>query len=224
MIVKRIITVLVLCVLALPVGAQGLRFIGMEDKIERRTSYEVFASRQPEFKGMLRIEFDLAVYPPSDFGYILRIKNESGNRVFNLLYSGPDWDRNYPLRLNEEGRTSVIKADIPHEYISTDKWMSVLLEFNMETGEVVLKVDDYVYRTKVDPLSKSWKPAISFGKSDYFIDVPTFAIKNLRVGDGRKTFVFPLNETEGTDVHEMHLRTKGEVMNPEWLLEKSAEF
>ncbi len=202
-------------------GAQGLRFIGMEDKIESRTSYEVFASRQPEFRDVLRIEFELAVYPPSDFGYILRIKNNADNRVFNLLYSGPGWDSDYPLRLNEEGRSSIIKADIPHSYIVTDKWMSVMLEFNLLSGEVHMKVDDYSYRTDITPLSDRWKPDLSFGKSEYFIDVPTFAIRNLRVSDDRKSYVFPLNETDGEMVHENRRRTRGRVTNPEWLIEKS---
>ncbi len=196
----------------------------MEDRIESRTSYEVFGSGKPVFRDVLRIEFEMAVYPPSDFGYILRLKNQAENRVFNLLYSGPGWDSRYPFRLNEEGRTSIIKADIPHDYISTDKWISMLLEFNLRSGEVVLKVDDYVYRTITDPLSNRWKPDLSFGKSDYFIDVPTFAIRNLRVSDNRRTFVFPLNETEGKTVREIRHRVRGEVINPEWLLEKSYKW
>ncbi len=196
----------------------------MEDKIESRTSYEVFATRQPVFRDVLRIEFEMAVYPPSDFGYILRVKNRAENRTFNLLYSGPGWDAQYPFRLNEEGRTSIIKADIPHDYVSTDKWMSMLLEFNLRSGEVIMKVDDYVYSTQIEPLTSHWKPELSFGKSEYFIDVPTFAIRNLKVSDNRRTFVFPLNETEGTFVHENRHRTTGEVMNPEWLLERSYKW
>ncbi len=218
---RKIIYVLTLFFLALTADAQGLRFIGMEDRIESRTSYEVFASRQPSFKDILRIEFELALYPPSDFGYILRLKNNADNRVFNLLYSGAGWDRNYPFRLNEEGRSSIIKADIPQNYVNTDKWMSVLLEFDLQSGDVVFKVDDYAYMTQIEPLSTVWKPDLSFGKSDYFIDVPTFAIRNLKVSDRKKTFVFPLNETEGSDVHEARRRTRGKVANPEWLLEKS---
>ncbi len=222
--IKAILIALAILVLALPSDAQGLRFIGMEDKIESRTSYEVFATRQPVFRNVLRVEFELAVYPPSDFGYILRVKNEAENRVFNLLYSGPGWDSEYPLRLNEEGRSSIIKADIPHDYISTDKWMSMKLEFDLKSGEVFMKVDDYVYMATISPMSTQWKPDLSFGKSDYFIDVPTFAIRNLKVSDDRKTFFFPLNETEGLVAHESRSRTRGEIVNPEWLLEKSYKW
>ncbi len=224
MIIRKFICAFAALALAYSATAQGLRFIGMEDKIECRTSYEVFASRQPVFRDVLRIGFDMAVYPPSDFGYILRVKNTAENRVFNLLYSGPGWDSDYPLRLNEEGRSSIIKADIPHGYISTDKWMSILLEFNLRSGEVTLRVDDYVYTAQIEPLSTQWKPELSFGKSDYFIDVPTFAIRNLRVSDDAKSFLFPLNETEGAFVHESRRRIRGEAVNPEWLLEKSYKW
>ncbi len=68
-------------------AAQGLRFIGMEDRIESRTSYQVFTTVQPSFNDVLRIEFDMAVYPPSDFGYILRIKNKEENRAFQYNQS-----------------------------------------------------------------------------------------------------------------------------------------
>ncbi len=102
--------------------------------------------------------------------------------------------------------------------------MSVFLEFNLRSGCVTLKLDDYAYTTEIEPLSTHWKPDLSFGKSDYFIDVPTFAIRNLRVSDNRRTFVFPLNETEGTVVHEGRNRTRGKVVNPEWLLEKSYKW
>ena len=150
--------------------AQGLRFIGMEDCIEQRTSYEVFSSRVPLFRNVLRIEFSLAVYPPSDFGYILRVKNNENNRVFNLLYQGRAWDNTYPLRLNEEGKSSIIKADIPHDYIKMGQWMDVVVEFDLIADNVTLKVDDFQYTAKIEPLTEKWRPIINFGKSDYFID------------------------------------------------------
>ena len=219
----RILTFILLFV-TLQSSAQGLMFNGMESSIDERTSYDVFASRRPGFKDVLKIEFSLSMYLPSDFGYVLRIKNNEDERIFNLLYSGKEWGGEYPFRLNEEGKSTIIKADIPHEYIEMGKWMQVSLEFSMAEGKVVLKVDDYVYETDIAPMSPLWRPVINFGKSDYMIDVPSMAVRNLTISDGRKVFLFPLNESEGLDVREVGGKICGNVTNPQWLMHKSYKW
>ena len=113
-------------------------FNGMENSIDERTSYNVFKTRQPEFRDVLRIEFSLSMYLPSDFGYVLRIKNNEDDRIFNILYSGRSWDSTCPFRLNEEGKSTILKADFPHDYIEMGKWMQVSLEFAMAEGRVRL--------------------------------------------------------------------------------------
>ena len=219
----RILTFILLFV-TLQASAPGLMFNGMESSIDERTSYDVFSSRRPGFKDVLKIEFSLSMYLPSDFGYVLRIKNNEDERIFNLLYSGKEWGGEYPFRLNEEGKSTIIKADIPHEYIEMGKWMQVSLEFSMAEGKVVLKVDDYVYETDIAPMSPLWRPVINFGKSDYMIDVPSMAVRNLTISDGRKVFLFPLNESEGLDVREVGGKTCGNVTNPQWLMHKSYKW
>ena len=110
------ILTLFLCFISLEMSGQGLMFNGMENPIDERTSYDVFVTRKPKFNDVLRIEFSLSMYLPSDFGYVLRIKNNEDERIFNLLYSGRNWDNAYPFRLNEEGKSTIIKADLPHDY------------------------------------------------------------------------------------------------------------
>lgn len=219
----RILTFILLFV-TLQSSAQGLMFNGMESSIDERTSYDVFSSRKPKFTDVLKIEFSLSMYLPSDFGYILRIKNNEDERIFNLLYSGVGWDRECPFRLNEEGKSTIIKTDIPHDYIEMGKWMDVVLEFAMAEGKVTLKIDDYIYETSIDPISSIWRPVINFGKSDYMIDVPSMAVRDLTISDGRKKFVFPLNESEGEEVNEIKGKTYGVVNNPQWLMHKSYKW
>ena len=218
------ILTLIMYLIVLPASAQGLMFNGMESPIEERTSYDVFASKRPKFTDVLRIEFSLSMYLPSDFGYILRIKNDEDGRIFNLLYSGEEWDSEYPFRLNEEGKSTIIKADLSHDYIEMGKWMHVSLEFMMNSGKVVMRIDDYVYETETAPMSPVWRPVINFGKSDYMIDVPSMAVRNLTISDGRKEFVFPLNESEGKEVNEIKGNNYGVVDNPQWLMHKSYKW
>lgn len=221
---QKKLTLILSIFITVGLSAQGLRFKGMENSIDHRTSYEVFVSRVPVFKDVLRIEFSLAMYMPSDFGYILRIKNNHQTRIFNLLYSGERWDSEYSLRFNEEGKSSIIKADIPHEYFEMGKWMDVSIEFILKEGKISLKVDDYIWETTVEPMQDEWEPVINFGKSDYMIDVPSVAIKDLRISDNRRVYRFPLNESYGEKVHEKSRRIYGTVTNPEWLMQKSYEW
>ena len=74
---------LFLLFISLELSAQGLMFNGMENPIDERTSYDVFVTRKPKFNDVLRIEFSLSMYLPSDFGYVLRIKNNEDERIFN---------------------------------------------------------------------------------------------------------------------------------------------
>ena len=210
--------------ISLDVSGQGLMFNGMENSIDERTSYNVFKTRQPEFRDVLRIEFSLSMYLPSDFGYVLRIKNNEDDRIFNILYSGRSWDSTCPFRLNEEGKSTILKADFPHDYIEMGKWMQVSLEFAMAEGRVRLQVDDYEYETSISPMSTTWRPEINFGKSDYMIDVPSMAVRNLTISDGNKKYCFPVNESEGLEVREVNGKVYGEVINPQWLMHKSYKW
>ncbi len=218
------ILTLFLIFVSLKTSAQGLMFNGMENSIDGRTSYDVFEARKPKFKDVLRIEFSLSMYLPSDFGYVMRIKNPEDERIFNLLYSGKNWDNSCPFRLNEEGKSTIIMADIPHDYIEMGKWMQVSLEFIMAEGRVVLKVDDYEYETDITPMLPIWRPVINFGKSDYMIDVPSMAVRNLKISDGHKEYIFPLNEYEGLEVRDVGNKTYGKVSNPLWLMHKSYKW
>ena len=51
---------LFLLFISLELSAQGLMFNGMENPIDERTSYDVFASKTPKFDDVLRIEFSLS--------------------------------------------------------------------------------------------------------------------------------------------------------------------
>ena len=218
------ILTLFLCFISLEMSGQGLMFNGMENPIDERTSYDVFVTRKPKFNDVLRIEFSLSMYLPSDFGYVLRIKNNEDERIFNLLYSGRGWDNTCPFRLNEEGKSTIIKADLPHDYIEMGRWMQVSLEFTMSEGKVVLRVDDFEYETSIAPMSSTWRPVINFGKSDYMIDVPSMAVRNLTISDANKRYFFPLNESEGLEVNEISRKTYGAVSNPQWLMHKSYKW
>jgi two-component SAPR family response regulator len=196
--------------------SQGLKFSGGHQPIEKRTSYEVFSHKKTEFTDNLNIDFDLSLFPPNPIGYILRIKSETSNRIFNLFY---DEEQNYCVfRLNEEGKSNLITARIDRDQLTNLTWFKVSIKMNLLLNEIRLQVHNTELTVKDLDLPHTYHPRIVFGKSDYLIDLPNFAIKNLTIGNTTQQITIPLSENEGNNVHDIQGDIIGEVSNPEWLI------
>ncbi len=205
---------LIFCIAgSMPVFSQGLKFTGLEQPIEKRTSYNVFGTSSPEFAGRLEISFDMALYHESEIGYIFRIKNKAEQKVYNLFYDGQG-DR-IVFMLNDEGYSSLIRAEIGTGALENMNWIRTSVTFDMDSDTVFFSVADSTWSAHVPGMPDRWRPEINFGKSDYIIDVPSFAIKNLRIGG---QYSFRMAERFGTEVHDSRGRSVGKVSNPEWMM------
>ncbi len=193
---------------------QGLKFNNADLPIDERTSYNVFETQVPEFRGSFDIEFDMSLYPVEEIGYVIRIKSQSSSKIYNLFYDGRGDD---VFKLNEEGKCNLITAKINRQQLLDAHWFRMKLSFDMQRDSIGLMIHDRNFGVKKIGLPDSYRPEIVFGKSDYIIDVPSFAIKNLSVGN-QKRYFFPLNESEGGEVYDQRGRHIGHVSNPEWLI------
>ncbi|RAW02415.1 DNA-binding transcriptional activator [Pseudochryseolinea flava] len=193
----------------------GLKFHGSEQPINQRTSYNVFGNKTAEFADYYAIEFKLSLYPTTEFGYILRIKNKESNRIYNLFYDGQG-DR-LTFKFNEEGKNNLIVANLNREKLLNMHWFKMKILFDQKGDSIKLTINDQTYSVGNEKLPETYYPVILFGKSDHIIDVPSFAIRDLSIGNQEKYF-FPLNESKGNAVHDASGNTFGEVSNPEWLV------
>jgi DNA-binding SARP family transcriptional activator len=199
--------------LASPPG--GLKFHGSEQAINQRTSYNVFGDNAAEFSGYYDIEFNLSLYPVTEFGYILRIKNKESNRIYNLFYDGQGG--NLIFKFNEEGKSNLIVANMNRQELLDMHWFKMKISFDLKSDSIKLTIHDQTFGTENKNLPDTYYPVILFGKSDHIIDVPSFAIKDLSIGNQEKSF-FALNESKGNTVHDISGKAIGEVSNPEWLV------
>lgn len=193
---------------------QGLKFNSAELPIDKRTSYNVFEERSPAFAGRFEIEFDIRLYPVTEIGYILRIKNEQSNKIYNLFYDGRGDDF---LKLNEEGKCNLITAKIDRQELLDAHWFRMKLAFDLSGDSIALTVHNRTFTAAQAGLPETYRPIIVFGKSDHIIDVPSFAIQHLTVR-GDKTYTFDLCQNEGSTVYDTKGRPLGHVQNPEWLI------
>jgi hypothetical protein len=193
----------------------GLKFHGSEQSINQRTSYNVFGEKQTEFSDHFNIEFNLSLYPTTEFGYIIRIKNKESNRIYNLFYDGQG--DNLVFKFNEEGKNNLIVATMDRDELLDMHWFKMKIAFDLKTDSIKLTVHNKTFGTGNEKLPDPYHPIILFGKSDHIIDVPSFAIKNLSIGNQEK-YIFPLNESKGNVVYDINGNAYGEVSNPEWLV------
>ena len=204
-------------------SAQGLGFHGMECVIDSRTSWDVFGEKSESFTDDFRMDFDLYTRPEGEFGYFFRLKDMSGSgRIWNLSYDSRGED--IVVRLNEEGRYSLIRARIAHEKMKHLHWHSCSVDFDLCRDSVSLKIADEVFKAACPGLPDRIEARIEFGKSDHIIDVPEFSLRSLKVGNSRKSFTFPLTQRSGNTVRDSSGKICGHVFNPEWLVNEALEW
>lgn len=193
----------------------GLKFHGGEQPIDKRTSYNVFGDHTPAFSDSFNIDFKLTLYPEKRIGYIIRIKNEKSNTIYNLFYDGQGDNLNF--KLNEEGKNNLIVANFAKEELLNLAWFRVKISFDLKNDVINLAIHNQTFGVANAGLPDKYHPIILFGKSDHLIDVPSFAIKDLSVGNAERHY-FPLKENEGNVVHDIHGNATGEALNPDWLI------
>lgn len=202
--------------------SQGLGFFGMDYKIDERTSYNVFGSSKPEsFSRWFQMSFEFSPKYQEDFGYVFRIKDNGDlERIWNLSYDSRQ--DSVVIRLNEEGRHSLIHMVLSKDELPVFRWSKLQLVMDLDGGEVSLSASGKRYTKRYDGFSSVITPVIEFGRSDYIIDVPSFSLKNLSVAGANKVFDFALDQFSGNEVYDTKRRVCGEVKNPDWLINRAA--
>ena len=204
-------------------AAQGLGFQGMNFGIDQRTSYDVFGGRAETFADSLVVSFDLYTEPSADFGYFLRIKDRGFDcRIWNLSFDARG--DSVVLRFNEEGRSSLIKAILPHEDLRPLYWYPLKLKIDLLGNRASLDVAGHRFESSSFGLPDVLTASVFFGRSDHLIDVPSFAIRNLRISSSSRGFFFPLDNTDGSLVTDAAYRVLGKVENPLWLVNNSLKW
>lgn len=200
--------------------AQGLRFAGLECPIDKRTSLDVFSSGRPAFSDHFSISFEFEMFPASEIGYIFRMKSAEDDKVYNLFYDGKG--ENHLFRLNEEGRYSLIKAEIPRDRMP-ERWTEMDIYLDLKRDSLYMTIAGERFAASCQ-LPDRYTPTINFGKSEHLIDVPSFAIRDLRVESRSRKYYFPLNERYGNTASDSDYRMRGTVTNPEWLINDSYQW
>lgn len=216
---SHIIAMISVFILSSNLYGQGLGFKGNDYPIDERTFYTVFGDTPILFSDKFNINFDMSLTRPSRLGYIVRIKSEDDHKIYNLSYYN---DGVFSVfKLNEEGKSSFITAKFKTKELVESRWFQVSIEFDLKEDSLCLTIKQQKFFAHNLKLPETWAPDIYFGKSDYIIDVPIFSIKQLIISDDKQQYNFPLEESEGEEVHTSEGKVFGRVTNPIWLINES---
>ena len=197
----------------------GLAFQNPANSIEKRTSYSVFGEHEEQFSERLDISFDMRLPYREEVGYIVRVIDKTDNKIFNVFYDGRGNDY---FELNREGYKGIIKIPFNRQKLMLKQWFKVHISFNMKQQTISMSIDGE-QKSATLPTGKNSLPRviqanIVFGRSDYLIDVPSFAMRNLVVSDADSRWRFPLKQTSGTTVLDDQHHAVGTVNSPYWLI------
>lgn len=201
--------------------AQGLKFYDNKESIEQRTSFLVFdEGLTPSFSQYIDFRFDLKIQDFGNFGYLLHIVDPANSIAFSFTYTYID-KTSSSFKFNIEGETNLISMDFINESIKS-RWIPIHLHIDLANGQSTLTIDNRKKKSdkRLNAITKS-APYIIFGKRENLVDVPSFAIRNLKISDSKRSYSFLLNESAGEEVHDTNGKVRGRVSHPYWLLNES---
>ena len=123
------------------------------------------------------------------------------------------------------GRRFISSLHVPiKELDPLRRWTKVRIKFDLKRDTVSMIVGNKFKTSGYMDMSGISKPEIVFGKNESLIDVPSFAMKNLRIEGGGREIVFPLDEDSGESARSSRRIISGKVSNPVWLMNETIHW
>lgn len=200
--------------------SQGLQFYGYEKRISERSSLRVFTDGNiPAPTGKFNISFEYATNNINSPGYILYLKNADGEGAFNLTYVHEFGRKQFMFA--QDGKQIYYTAQYD-DHRTEGKWMPVSLQMDIANNRAEIRIGSHQATLEDIGLEgRSFTPQPFFGMCNYILETASFSLRNLTIGNGERSWHFPLNESKGEEVHDSQGRVVGHITNPVWLINNS---
>lgn len=221
MIQHRLCLLFILTGLAMFVHSQGLLFQANDKQIKERTSLQIFDEGEiPCYRKNFQLSFELSIRDFDTFGYVFLLKEDQGKTKYSFTYTYLDGD-NSTFKFNTDGKENHYSLNLRNDALAY-QWIPVSFVFDLQQDALTIRIGKQEKRMTALGLKDTFCPQLFFGRHDYILDMPTFAIRDLKLeGDGNSSYIFPLNENEGNEVHTSTGEVLGAVINPIWLINGS---
>ena len=216
MIRRRLCLLFLLTGMTLFAYSQGLLFQANDKEIKERTSLQIFQEGEiPCFTKNFQLSFELSIRDFDTFGYVFL-----GKTKYSFTYTCLDGE-NSTFKFNTDGKENHYSLNLRNDALAY-QWIPVSFAFDLQQDVLTIRIGDNEKKITSLGLKDTFCPHLFFGRYDYILDMPTFAIRNLKLeGDRSHSYTFPLNENEGEEVHTSTGKVLGTVVNPVWLINGS---
>ena len=200
--------------------SQGLQFYGNEERIAERSSFQVFTKEYiPVAIGRFTISFEYAIHNDKSPGYILYLKNADGEEAFNLTYVYENSKGSFMFA--QDGKQIYYTAEYDNSNLH-GKWMPASLDMDIANNRAEIIIgNSKAVLNDIGLKGKRFTPQLFFGMCNHILETASFSIRNLVVSNGEETWNFPLNESQGEEVHDSKGNLVGQITNPVWLINYS---
>ena len=221
MIRRRLCLLFLLTGMTLFAYSQGLLFQANDKEIKERTSLQIFQEGEiPCFTKNFQLSFELSIRDFDTFGYVFLLKEDQGKTKYSFTYTYLDGE-NSTFKFNTDGKENHYSLNLRNDALAY-QWIPVSFAFDLQQDVLTIRIGDNEKKITSLGLKDTFCPHLFFGRYDYILDMPTFAIRNLQLeGDRSHSYTFPLNENEGEEVHTSTGKVLGTVVNPVWLINGS---
>ena len=221
MIRRRLCLLFLLTGMTLFAYSQGLLFQANDKEIKERTSLQIFQEGEiPCFTKNFQLSFELSIRDFDTFGYVSLLKEDQGKTKYSFTYTYLDGE-NSTFKFNTDGKENHYSLNLRNDALAY-QWIPVSFAFDLQQDVLTIRIGDNEKKITSLGLKDTFCPHLFFGRYDYILDMPTFAIRNLKLeGDRSHSYTFPLNENEGEEVHTSTGKVLGTVVNPVWLINGS---
>ena len=221
MIRRRLCLLFLLAGMTLFAYSQGLLFQANDKEIKERTSLQIFQEGEiPCFTKNFQLSFELSIRDFDTFGYVFLLKEDQGKTKYSFTYTYLDGE-NSTFKFNTDGKENHYSLNLRNDALAY-QWIPVSFAFDLQQDVLTIRIGDNEKKITSLGLKDTFCPHLFFGRYDYILDMPTFAIRNLKLeGDRSHSYTFPLSENEGEKVHTSTGEVLGTVVNPVWLINGS---
>ncbi|GJM63307.1 hypothetical protein [Persicobacter diffluens] len=167
-------------------------------------------------EGDFKLSFDLDPYATELMGHIMRtIVNDA--HTLDLIYDPMDQECDAQLLLIWDGEIVLSKVPIAFNHQKQLGWQSVSIQY--QEDKISFEMGEQKW-TKALSLPKGSAISLNFGacKKEGFglRDIPSFALRNIALWNGKHHYSWPLNQSKGSVIMEAHGRLEGYIEHPHW--------
>lgn len=196
----------------------GILFRSSAESIDKRTSLSIFENKLQKFENVVSISFDLSIWDIKQFGYILRVIDEKNQEV-DFVFVNFRGDDDLYLDFHSPITHKSVPIPIKKEYLYEKKWLQIKIIFDLKNDRATVNLNDSVYQCHPIGFSNPSRFKFVYGLYGLNLDVPGMAVKNIMISqDKSNEYFFPLNESQGEDVHDNKGHKLGQAKNADWII------